>query len=119
MRGEIISLDLEATGLDPMTEAIIEVGAVRMKDGEIIAEYSTMVDPDRPIPATITHITNIRQEDVAGAPKISQVLPEIEAFVGDAPVVAHNINLDMGFLQDRHKILRKNARVDTLDLGLF
>lgn len=117
MRDELVALDLETTGLDPMSDDIIEVGAVRMKDGQVIAEYSTMVEPDRPIPSHVTHITGIQQEDVQGAPKIAAILPEIENFVKDAPIVAHNITLDMGLLQDRHKILLNSARIDTYDLA--
>ncbi|GAB4510447.1 MAG: helicase C-terminal domain-containing protein [Anaerolineae bacterium] len=117
MRDELVAIDLEATGLDPATEAVIEVGAVRMKAGVIIDEYSTMVNPERPIPAQITYITGIRQEDVSRAPTIETVLPEISLFVGNAPVIAHNISLDMGFLQEKYHILQASTRIDTFDLA--
>lgn len=117
MRGEVVAIDLETTGLDPQTDEIIEVGAVRMKDGEVIAEFEMMVNPGRAIPAHTTHITGIRQEDVTNADKISVVLPKIAEFIGDAPVIAHNISLDIGFLRDRHRILLTNANIDTYDLA--
>ncbi len=117
MRDELVAIDLESTGLDLMTDAIIEVGAVRIRDGVVIDEFSTMVNPDKPIPPQITYITGIHQEDVAGAPSINAVLPQITAFVGASPLIAHNISLDMGFLQDRHGILRGNGRIDTYDLA--
>jgi len=117
MRGELVAIDLETTGLDPQKDAIIEVGAVRMKDGEIVAEYGTMVNPDSPIPAHTTHITGIQQQDVANAPFIGAVLPEIAAFSQGAPIIAHNATLDIGFLRDRHHILQSNAVIDTYDLA--
>lgn len=117
MRGELVALDLETTGLDIHTDAIIEVGIVRMKDGQIIDTFSTMVNPESPIPERVTHITGIRYEDVNKAPMIDSVLPQIAAFVGNAPVIAHNINLDMGFLQERYGILKGNLQLDTYDLA--
>lgn len=117
MRGELVALDLETTGLDHTQDAIIEVGAVRMVEGKILDEFSTFVDPGVNIPPHITHITGINSRDVAGAPKIDSVLPQIAAFVGNAPVIAHNISLDMGFLQQRHGILRNVRKIDTYELA--
>ncbi|MFW5691944.1 MAG: helicase C-terminal domain-containing protein [Chloroflexota bacterium] len=117
MRGELVALDLETTGLDIAKDAIIEVGAVRMRDGVIVDEFSTMVDPGVPIPAATTLLTGIRQQDVTGAPPIQRVLPQVVQFVDNAPVIAHNISLDMGFLQDRYEILKASARIDTYDLA--
>lgn len=117
MRGELVAIDLETTGLDPQQDDIIEIGAVRMREGEIIDSYETMVNPGKPIPAQTTHITGIRQEDVTSAPRIQRVLPQLAAFAGDAPIIAHNITLDMGFLQGRHGILKQNAVIDTYDLA--
>lgn len=117
MRGELVALDLETTGLNVSTDAIIEVGAVRLRDGQIIDEFSTMVNPDGPIPPYVTYLTGIQQQDVLGAPSIQSVLPQISAFVGSAPVIAHNISLDMGFMQERHRILLNNHRIDTYDLA--
>lgn len=117
MRGELVALDLETTGLDHTQDAIIEVGAVRMVEGKILDEFSTFVDPGVNIPPHITHITGISSRDVAGAPKIETVLPQIAAFVGNAPMIAHNISLDMGFLQQRHGILLNTRKIDTYELA--
>ena len=76
-----------------------------------------MVNPDVPIPSYVTYLTGIQQSDVLGAPSIQAVLPQISAFVGSAPVIAHNISLDMGFMQERHRILLSNRRIDTYDLA--
>lgn len=116
MRGELIAIDLETTGLDPLEDAIIEVGAVRMRDGTIIEEFSTLVDPGRPIPQNVTSLTGIRSTDVIGAPPIEQVVPAIRAFAGNAPLVGHNVAFDTGFLY-RQGILQTNPRIDTYDLA--
>jgi DNA polymerase-3 subunit epsilon/ATP-dependent DNA helicase DinG len=115
MRGELVAIDLETTGFDPEQDAIIEVGAVRLRDGEILEEYGSLINPGRPIPANITHLTGIRTEDVLGAPGIAQVLPAIRTFVGNAPVIGHNVGFDLGFL-NKQGILANNLRIDTYDL---
>lgn len=128
MRGELVAIDLETTGLDQEQDAIIEVGAVRVVDGQIVAEYSTLVNPGRPIPENITFLTGIRDEDflpkphkpgeppTRPAPSIAEVLPAIRTFAGDAIIIGHNVGFDLGFL-NRHGILQGNAWVDTYDLA--
>ncbi len=116
MRGEIVSIDLETTGLDVSRDAIIEVGAVRMFEGEVVEEFTTLVDPGFAIPPAITHLTGITSDAVIGKPNISAVLPLIRDFVGSAPILAHNVSFDAGFLA-RHGILQRNLRIDTYDLA--
>jgi len=117
MRGELVAIDLETTGLDYKTDSIIEVGAVRFAEGRVIAEFSTFVNPGVPIPEHITRLTGIRSYDVTSAPKIDAVLPRIEEFVKGAPIVAHNISMDMSFLQGRYRILKNALRLDTYELA--
>jgi DNA polymerase-3 subunit epsilon/ATP-dependent DNA helicase DinG len=117
MRGELVALDLETTGLNHLEDSIIEIGAVRMIDGQIVDEFSTFVDPGIAIPPPITHLTGIRSADVEGAPRIDAALPRLVAFVGDAPVIAHNISLDMAFLQQRHGVLLRARKLDTYELA--
>ncbi len=116
MHGELVALDLETTGLDPSRDFIIEIGAVRLKEGVIIDEYSTLINPGITIPANVTHITGISNTDVGGKPRVETVLPEFAAFVGNAPVIAHNVSFDMAVLQ-RYSILKDNLRLDTYDLA--
>jgi len=68
MRGEIVAIDLETTGLDPLNDAIVEIGLARFAEGKIIETFSTLIDPERELPAAITHLTGIRPEDLVGAP---------------------------------------------------
>lgn len=116
MRGELVALDLETTGLSAESDAIIEVGAVRLQDGKVIEEFGTLVNPNRPIPGYITHITSIRNEDVVGAPVLGSVLSQLVAFVGDAPIIGHNVRFDTGFLQ-RQGVFRTNIQIDTYELA--
>jgi DNA polymerase-3 subunit epsilon len=94
-----VVLDLETTGLSPDRDRITEVGAVRARGGEVLAELRTFVHPGVPIPPAVTTITGITDADVAHAPDITTVLPVVLDFLGDAVLVAHNARFDLGFLQ--------------------
>ncbi|ATG55034.1 DNA polymerase III subunit epsilon [Brachybacterium ginsengisoli] len=94
----LVVVDLETTGTDPRSDAITEIGAVKVRGGEVLGEFRTFVDPQRPIPAYIASLTGITDASVAGAPSIGTVLPMFLDFVGDAALVAHNARFDIGFL---------------------
>jgi len=111
-----VALDLETTGVDPDRDAIIEIGAVKFRGEEVIDEFATLVNPGRPVPAEITVLTGITDEDVAGAPRLSDVLPRLARFVGSRPVVGHSVGFDLDFLQ-RWSVLRSNRRLDTFRLA--
>lgn len=95
---ELVVVDLETTGTDPQHDAITEIGAVKVRGGEMLGEFRTFVDPQRPIPAYIASLTGISDATVQGAPAISVVLPGFLEFVGSAALVAHNARFDIGFL---------------------
>jgi len=94
-----VVLDLETTGLSPDRDRITEVGAVRARGGEVLAELRTFVRPGVPIPPAVTAITGITDADVAHAPDLTTVLPTVLDFLGDAVFVAHNARFDLGFLR--------------------
>ncbi|ATG52249.1 DNA polymerase III subunit epsilon [Brachybacterium vulturis] len=94
----LVVVDLETTGTDPAADAITEIGAVKIRGGEVLGEFRTFVDPERPIPAYIASLTGITDASVAGAPSIRTVLPMFLDFVGEAALVAHNARFDIGFL---------------------
>jgi DNA polymerase III subunit epsilon len=94
-----VVLDLETTGLSPDRDRITEVGAVRARGGEVLAELRTFVRPGVPIPAAVTAITGITDADVAAAPDVATVMPTVIDFLGDAVFVAHNARFDLGFLR--------------------
>ena len=94
-----VVVDLETTGGSPSTDTITEVGAVKLRGGEVLGTFQTLVDPGRAIPPTITVLTGITQAMVAKAPRIETVLPSLLEFMGDAVVGGHNVRFDVGFLQ--------------------
>ena len=111
-----VALDLETTGLNPDKDAIIEVGAVKFRDGEIVEEFTTLVNPGRPIPPEITMITRITDRDVLGAPPFERIEAPLMRFVGQAPVVGHNVSFDLGFMR-AHGLLNGNVGLDTWELA--
>lgn len=117
MRGELVALDLETTGLDPQSDFIIEVGAVRLNEGKIVDEFTTMVNPGIQVPTHVTHLTGIQQSDVASAPTIESVLRELAQFIGTSPVIAHSVSLDLGFLRGRYGHIKGNTAIDTYELA--
>jgi ATP-dependent DNA helicase DinG len=112
----IVALDIETTGLDPAKDAIIEIGAVRFSHRRVEAEWSTLINPGRPIPAFVTQLTGITDLMVREAPQIRSVLGELKEFVGGAPVLGHNVRFDISFLR-RHGLLGLNEAIDTYELA--
>ncbi|NKY19209.1 DEDD exonuclease domain-containing protein [Tsukamurella spumae] len=95
-----VVVDLETTGGSPKGgDAITEIGAVKVRGGEVLGEFGTLVDPGCGISPHITHLTGITTAMVTGAPRIESVLPAFLEFAHGAVLVAHNARFDMGFLK--------------------
>ena len=94
-----VVLDLETTGGSPAEAGITEVGAVKVRHGEVLGEFATLVNPGVPIPPFIAALTGITDPLVANAPRLSTVLPSLLEFLSDAVLVAHNARYDVGFLK--------------------
>lgn len=116
MPSTFVALDLETTGLEAERDVIIEIGCVKFRHGEIVAEWSTLVNPGRPIPFQITQLTGISNQDVAQAPPLEEVAGPLRHFVGSAPLVAHNISFDLGFLRAAG-IRLPGPAIDTFELA--
>lgn len=117
---EYVVFDIETTGLSPKFNKIIEIGAVRVKDGKICDTYSQFINPEVPIPYSITKLTSITDNMVMEAPTIDVVLPQFLEFVGDAVLVAHNAAFDTGFIKAFARqlgLICDNTIMDTMTLA--
>jgi DNA polymerase-3 subunit epsilon len=122
-----VVVDLETTGGSPADDAITEIGAVKLRGGECLGTFSTLVNPGRDIPPTITYLTGITQAMVVTAPRIESVLPSFLEFAlgpsgrSDTVIVGHNIRFDLAFLDAairRHGYARlAQPSVDTCGLA--
>lgn len=115
-----VVFDIETTGFSPVTNRIIEIGAVKVEHGEITERFSTFVNPEVPIPFEIEKLTGINDSMVMEAETIEAVLPKFLAFVGDATLVAHNASFDVSFIQEnarRQGIALDCTYVDTVGIA--
>ena len=118
--GEFVVFDIETTGLAPIDDAIIEIGAVLIKDGHELARFETFVNPGRAIPSKITAITGITDADVQNAPPQSDAVKSFLDFAGGRPLVAHNASFDIGFIYEscnKHDIPFIPYYIDTLAIA--
>ncbi len=114
-----VAVDLETTGLYPKKgDVIIEVAALKYINNEIVDEYVTLVNPHKPLDPFITNLTGITDGMLEDAPSIDEVIPKFIDFVGQMPIVAHNADFEMSFLQpaviDYRGYLLDNPAIDTL-----
>ena len=124
MNRTYVALDLETTGLDPERDTILEVGAVRFRasfdHGTIQAHvqdtWTSPINPGRPVPIQIQHLTGITDAEVSRAPRFSQVTDQLRSFVGSYPVIGHNVSFDLGFLRSHHLPL-SNPAMDTFEMA--
>ncbi len=119
---EFVVFDIETTGLSALNCKITEIGAVKIKSGQILERYHTFVNPECPIPEEITKLTSITDEMVADARTIREVLPEFLNFVGDRLLIAHNADFDTSFIRVAAKSLElpfSNAYLDTVALSRY
>lgn len=115
-----VSIDLETTGLNPKTDKITEIGAVKVTDGVCGETFSTLVNPGRKLEPRIVELTGIREEDLKDAPFIREVLPGLLDFLGDLPLLGHSVLFDYSFLKKaavNEKLAFEKQAVDTLKIA--
>ena len=119
---EYVVFDTETTGLNAAGgDQMIEIGAVKIKNGEITDTFDELIDPNRPIPVEITKLTNITDEMVKGKDNEEKVTRKFLDWAKDAPMVAHNAKFDVSFIEMSMKKYNlgqfKNTVIDTLELS--
>ena len=115
----VVVLDTETTGFSFNHDELTQIAAARMEQGEIVEWFITFVNPGKPIPEDVAHLTDIHDSDVADAPLPADALAKLVEFIGDAKVVAHNAEFDRTFTT-RHPSgypLLENTWIDSLDLA--
>lgn len=120
MMRSYVSLDLETTGLNPRLDRIIEIGALKVENGEIADTFCTFVNPGRGLEERTTDLTGIEDEDVEGAPYIEEILPDLFQFLSDLPLLGHSVLFDFSFLKKAAvdlKIPFERNAVDTLKIA--
>ena len=118
---DYVVFDLETTGFDPKWAKIIEIGALKYKNNELVDEFQVLVNPECEIPDVITMITGIDNELVKNAITIDKALPQFLDFIEDLPLVAHNSRFDLAFIEQNLgqlglKVI-SNTNIDTVYLA--
>lgn len=112
---EFVVIDTETTGLRPGPDRVIEVACVRVRGGEAIDSFQTLINPIRRIPPFIAQFTGITQEMVNDAPTAKEIMPDVMHFIDGAIVVGHNVGFDIGFLSYEAQLLGRAFPPDGLD----
>jgi DNA polymerase III epsilon subunit family exonuclease len=114
----LVVLDIETTGLESKTDKIIEIGAVRFSDKGIEVEFETLINPGIRIPPFISQLTGISDAMVKGneIPYLEEAIGQLIEFVGDLPVIGHNVKFDLSFLRAAGA-LKKNLSIDTYEMA--
>ncbi len=115
LSGEFVVFDIETTGLNVNFCGITEIGAVRIKDGEILDTFASFVNPGMPIPSNIVALTGITDEMVSDAPDTKSALTQFLKFIGDSILVAHNARFDMGFIAKKCEECGLEFHNDSID----
>lgn len=112
---EFVVLDTETTGLRPGLDRVIEVAGIRLRGGEAIDSFQSLVNPGRRLPPFIEQFTGITQKMLVSAPTAADVLPDFLHFIDGATLVGHNLSFDIGFLTYEAQVLGHNFPIEGLD----
>ena len=110
-----VAIDVETTGLEAGVDEIIEVAAVKFRGDEVLETFSQLVKPRHSLPLKITRLTGISAESLAGAPRFSEVAPDLVRFVKSYPLVGHSIGFDIRMLQAQGMRFAQHLELHTLE----
>ncbi|MFN3336161.1 MAG: PolC-type DNA polymerase III, partial [Thermomicrobium sp.] len=111
-----VALDIEATGMDPERDEIIEVAAIKFRDEQVLERFETLVQPRRPVPLSVSSLTGLAMRDLRRAPIFAQVAPRLRQFVRNHPIVGQSPEYDLQMLAAQGLELR-NPVYDTFRLA--
>ena len=117
---DFVAVDVETTGFDSKKEKIIEIGMIKVVGGNIVEEFSSLINPGKPIPARITSLTGISDDNIKDAPIFSDIAVKIDEFIGSSLILAHNAPFDAGFISNELavcNITKQLVYFDTLALA--
>jgi DNA polymerase III epsilon subunit family exonuclease len=119
---EFTIFDTETTGLDPQSDRVIELAAVRVRNGEKLGSFQTLVNPGRPVSEGAFRVNGISDEMLAGAPRMEAVIPRFAEFIQDSCLCSYNSPFDMGFLINEYRLAglefpKETAVVDVLSMA--
>ena len=120
MIGSYVCIDLETTGLNPKTDRIIEIGAAKVEDNQIVEEWETLVNPNRQLDEHIIELTGIHDEQLSPAPDIEAVLPKLLEIVGESVLLGHSVLFDYSFIKKaavNQKLTFEKEGIDTLKIA--
>ena len=119
---DFVVFDIESTGLNPYSDDVIEIGAVKIRNGEIVDRYNQLINPGRPISAFTTQLTSITNEDLADKPSFEEIKDDFYDFIKGTILVAHNAEFDIGFMKRKYSeygIYLDNPYADTLKISRY
>lgn len=118
---DYVVFDLETTGFNPNEDEIIEIGALKYKDGLLVDTFDILINPKKELSRKIIKLTGITDEMLANCDTIDVVMPQFLAFIEDLTLVAHNGSFDLGFIEAKVNTLGlkmpENSNIDTLYLA--
>ena len=117
---DFICIDLETTGLNPKRDRIIEIGAVKVRDGKIVETFQQLIDPKQQLEERVEILTGISSKELEGKPTIQDILPELKEFLGEDVLLGHRVLFDYSFLKrtfTNEKISFERKGIDTLKLA--
>ena len=121
LESTFVALDIESTGFDVEKSEIIEIALVRVEGGVITERFSTLVNPNTPVPSNITKLTGITNAMLIGKPTFDQILPKVISFIGDSILVGHKVEKDIHFIDKYYRqVYRKRFKhphICTLNLS--
>lgn len=110
----LVFIDVETTGGSATSSRILEIGALRVEDGKVVATMKQVLDPEEPVPAWITVLTGIEQAETAGQPRFGDVFAQLQAMLQDAVFVAHNVDFDYSFFASEYRKIGHRFTMDKL-----